>query len=286
MFGKIIDTHVHVWNLDKASYSWLQHSDPILNRTYHIEELERERIGAGITEGVLVQSANNLEDTDWMLAVAAQTAWIRGVVGWLPLPDPTATARLLADKYSRNLYFKGIRHLIHNEPDPAWLLQERVLESLRIVASYGLSYDLVGTTPAHIQTALALAREVPGLRMVFDHLNQPPMAGGERFGRWGALMREAAGHPRFYIKISGLGTASRQGPHWSAATIEPYVAFALEQFGAGRCMCGSDWPVGLQAGSYAHTWEVYKEVINGLLKPQELEKVLWGNALDFYCLEP
>ena len=285
MFGKIIDTHVHIWNLEKASYSWLEHSDPLLNRTYHIEELGEQRKQAGITAGVLVQSANNLEDTDWMLAVAAQTDWIRGVVGWLPLQNPEATAGLLADKYSKNLYFKGVRHLIHNEPDPEWLLQERVLESLRILASYGLSYDLVGTLPAHIQTALTLAREVPGLRMVFDHLNQPPIATRERFGRWGELMQEAARHPQFFIKLSGLGTASQQGPDWSAAVVAPYVAFALEQFGAERCMCGSDWPVGLQAGSYMHTWEVYSEVINGLLNPEEAEKVLCGNAREFYCLE-
>lgn len=284
MSGKIIDTHVHVWNLDKASYSWLEWSDPILNRSYHIQELEEERNQAGITAGVLVQSANSLEDTDWMLAVATQTDWIRGVVGWLPLQNPEATASLLSDKYSKNPCFKGVRHLIHNEPDPAWLLQKGVLESLHIIASYGLPYDLVGTQPAHIQTALTLAREVPGLRMVFDHLNQPPIATREQFGRWGELMQEAAGHSRFYIKLSGLGTASRQGPGWSAAAIGPYVAFALEQFGADRCMCGSDWPVGLQAGSYVHSWEVYKEVVNGLLKPADAEKVFCRNAQEFYDL--
>lgn len=283
MPGRIIDTHVHVWNLEKAVYPWLEDAPSILNRSYHLEELDQDRLQAGITEGILVQAANNLEDTDWMLFVATQVGWIRGVVGWLPLQDPQETA-LLLEKYSMNPLFRGVRHLIHNEPDPAWLLQPGVLESLRILASYGLPYELVGTVPAHIRTALTVAREVPDLRLVFDHLNQPPIVTRERFGAWGKLMQEAAKHPHLYIKISGLGTASLQGDRWTSDDVEPYIALALEQFGTGRCLCGGDWPVSLLAGSYTRTWEIYRRVINGLLPPEEADKVFYKNALYFYGL--
>ncbi|MBE7169418.1 MAG: amidohydrolase family protein [Williamsia sp.] len=284
MVRKITDTHIHIWDFDKARYAWLENDLSILNRNYELDELEEERLQAGITAGILVQSANNSEDTDWMLAVAAKTAWIRGVVGWLPLQNPEATARLLAEKYIQDPLFRGVRHLIHNEEDPAWLLQETVLESLALIASHGLTYDLVGTLPAHIETALTVARKIPGLRMVFDHLNQPPLVIRERFGRWGALMQEAAGYPHLWIKISGLGATAQKGEDWLAADIMPYVEFALNQFGADRCLCGGDWPVSLLAGSYARTWKIYREAIEGLLQPEEADKVFYLNAQYFYGL--
>ena len=115
---KIIDTHIHVWNFDKASYPWLDGDTTILNRTYQIDEIENDRNELDIEAGVLVQAANNLEDTNWMLQVAAENEWIKGVVGWLPLTDTAATEIALEEKYSRNIYFKGVRHLIHDEPDP------------------------------------------------------------------------------------------------------------------------------------------------------------------------
>src|SRR3989337_2551969 len=129
MISEIVDTHIHVWDLNKAKYTWLEGDTTILNRTYHLEELDTERITAGITQGVLVQSANNLEDTGWMMQVASENNWIKGVVGWLPLTNPAETKKILVEKYRSNRYFKGVRHLIHNEQNTGWLLQEEVIQS-------------------------------------------------------------------------------------------------------------------------------------------------------------
>ena len=96
MLQPIIDSHVHIWNFDKAEYSWLKNSSALLNRNFNIEELEEERVKTGVTEGILIQAANNIEDTDWMLQVAESTNWIKGVVGWLPLEDPDATYQFLS----------------------------------------------------------------------------------------------------------------------------------------------------------------------------------------------
>ena len=276
------DAHVHIWNFNQASYPWLEGDTSILNRNYELAELEGGRIRAGVRSGILVQAANNLEDTDWMLRNAEASFWIKGVVGWVPLQDPQATASLLANRYITNLYFKGVRHLIHNEVDPRWLLQDTVIGSLGVLADYDLPYDVVGVIPAHIRTALEVAEKVPGLRMVFDHLNQPPIGDREGFGEWGELMRVAAGHKNFYVKISGLGTALGNFEAWTAADLEPAVGFVLEHFGEDRCFCGGDWPVSLLAGSYEKTWTAYKNVLKGLLGEEGSEKVLSRNAADFY----
>lgn len=280
---KIIDTHVHIWDFSKARYAWLDGDTTILNRSYAIEELERARMAAGITGGILVQAANNAEDTGWMLQVAAQTGWIYGVVGWLPLLQPDATAQALTQTYTSQPYFKGVRHLIHNEPGSDWLLQPPVMESLAILAKHQLPFDVVGIHTAHLETALQVAEQLPNLRMVFDHLNQPP-AGKRNFGRWGELMKAAAQHPQCYVKISGLGTAAGKGHHWRRDDIEPAIAFVLEHFGADRCFCGGDWPVSLLAGDYVTTWQTYQQIITDLLDEPDQDKLFYQNAANFYRL--
>lgn len=280
----ITDTHVHVWNFDRAEYGWLKNDTSILNRTYHIEEIEAERKNAGITAGVLVQASINTDDTDWMLEVAAKTGWIQGVVGWLPLMDPVKTEQLLNDVYLKNKYYKGVRHLIHDEADPKWLLQETVMESLGILAKHNLTYDVVGVLPEHIRTVLTVAEKVPELKMVFDHLNAPPISTNQRFGVWGDLMKAAAANKNFHAKISGLGTVVQKEQSWTAADIQPYVEFVLQQFGTDRCFCGGDWPVSLLAGSYTRTWDIYKSIITNTLNNTDAAKIFSGNAQQFYKL--
>lgn len=283
MHEKIIDTHIHIWNLDQARYEWLENDTTILNRNYTIMELEDERITAGISEGVLVQAANNTEDTALMLHVAGQTNWIKGVIGWLPLTDREATEKMLTT-YLADPLFKGVRHLIHNEADARWLLQDEVIAGLSLLVRYNLPYDIVGILPAHIETALELANKLPELRMVFDHLNQPPMLKQQKFGAWGELMNEASKHSIFFAKISGLGTATGNPGAWTGNDIAPYVAYVLEHFGEDRCFCGGDWPVSLLAGSYQKTWTTYKTVLKTLLPEPAQEKVFYKNAQDFYNL--
>ena len=283
MQQRIVDTHVHVWNFERAQYAWLNGDTSILNRTYNIEELKEERLAAGVTDGVLVQAANNFEDTDWMLEVAEKKEWIKGVVGWLPLMDPLGTSKALNEKYGDQKYFKGIRHLIHDEADARWLLQKEVIESLLIISNRHLTYDVVGVLPEHIETALAVAEKLPSLKMVFDHLNHPPIASGEKFGRWGELMKEASKNTNFYAKISGLGTTTKKAD-WSSDDIRTYVEFILEHFGVERCFCGGDWPVSLLAGNYSRTWNIYRHLLDSILNEEKRNKVYYENAVAFYGL--
>ncbi len=283
---RIIDTHIHIWNLTKCHYSWLEGDTSLLNNTFEIDDLEIPRKQAGISKGILVQAANHLDDTDLMLQTCSTTDWIAGVVGWLPLTDPEATANLLQNKYLANPYFKGCRHLIHTEADPGWLIQPAVIESLKILASLHIPYDLVGVNSMHIATALKVAETIPDLKMVFDHLNQPPIASKERSSEWHDLMKEAAAHKSFYAKISGLGTASGNPLGWTTKDLQPYIEFAIENFGEDRCFFGGDWPVCLLAGKYTAIWEAYKEIVAAILDEQKQEKLFNKNAEIFYNLYP
>jgi L-fuconolactonase len=256
-----------------------------LNRTWSIEQLEIERKQAGVTTGVLVQASGNKEDTDLMLATARQTDWIKGVVAWLPLMDPSLVQQQLEDIYLKEKYFKGVRHQVHDEPDAQWLLQPQVIESLKILAKHNIPYDLVGIRNEHMETLLKVVERVPMLRVVLDHLNQPPVKTNERFGKWGELMKELAQHPTVYAKISGLGTASGNFTGWKVADLEPYILFAIEKFGTDRCFCGGDWPVSLLAGSYVQVWDAYKQIITAAMNESDTEKIFSVNANQFYNLD-
>lgn len=280
----IIDTHVHIWNLERSAYDWLKAAPDLLNKNYNPGDLEESRLTASVEAGIMVQADNTLDDTALMIEAAVKHDWIKGIVGWLPLLNPSKTDQLLQSVVSEEKYFKGVRHLIHDEADDRWLLQEAVVESLQLLSARGLPYDLVGVKTTHIQTALEVAAKVPGLKMVFDHLNQPPIQAGERFGEWGRLMKEAATHPQFYCKISGLGTAAGK-ENFTAEHIKPYIDFVLTEFGPERCFLGGDWPVSLLGDSYVHTWAVYKQVIKELVSDEHTQNRIFSeNAIAFYNL--
>ncbi|MEY2902704.1 MAG: hypothetical protein RLY89_1810 [Bacteroidota bacterium] len=281
---ELIDTHVHIWDLEKVDYPWLKGNQSILNRTYQINEISPQLTIAGVTKGILVQASNNAEDTVAMLQVAQKEDWIEGVVGWLPLMDPIASGQALI-QYQQHPNFKGVRHMIHDEPNSDWLLQSTVVESLTYLANQNLPYDLVGISNTHIETALEVADKIPHLKMVFDHLNQPPIQQGEKFGTWGALMSSAASNPHFYAKISGLGTTCG-AVDFTKDTIKPYLEFIIQQFGVDRCFCGGDWPVSLLAKDYTSTWHIYQAAILELVGEKDAQKIFATNANAFYQLNP
>jgi L-fuconolactonase len=283
MMVKVIDTHMHSWDLQKVRYSWLDGDTSILAQNYYPSGIEDQLRAANVSAAVMVQAANNIEDTEFMFECAEQYPWIIGVVGWVDLLNPE-TAKKQLEAHLKNKYFKGIRHLIHDEPDHNWLLQPAVIKSLGILADHGVPFDVVGVKIEHIKAAIQVAKQIPHLKMVFDHLNHPPIATSELFGAWGQAIAEAAALPNFYAKISGLGTCCADFNDWSASTIEPYVAYVLAHFGVHKLMIGGDWPVSLLAGDYVGTHIKYQTVIEKLVAPEHQEKIYSTNATSFYKL--
>jgi len=281
--AKVIDTHLHSWDVQKVHYSWLDGDTSILVQNYYPSGIEDQLQVANVSAAIMVQAANNLEDTAFMFDCAEQYPWIIGVVGWVDLLN-TETAKQQLEAHLQNKYFKGIRHLIHDEPDYNWLLQPDVIESLRILASYGLPFDVVGVKIEHIRAAIEVAKQIPNLKLIFDHLNHPPIATSEQFGAWGDAIAEAACMPNFYAKISGLGTCCADFNNWSTSTIESYIAFVVQHFGTDKLMIGGDWPVSLLAGDYVTTHHKYQAVIESLVSEADREKIYSGNAIKFYNL--
>lgn len=277
----VIDAHQHFWNLERVQYPWLVPDYGPLFRSYEYPELEPRLREIGVDGTILVHAADSYEDTQYMLEVADEWPYAVGVVGWVPLLRPEEVAEAL-DRFGRQPKFRGIRHLIHEEPDPDWLLQDLVAESLQLLAEHGLTFDVVAVLPRHLEHVPVIAEEVPGLRMVIDHLAKPPIK-EKGWEPWASLISRAAEYPRVYAKVSGLNTAA-DWESWSAEDLKPYVEHALEHFGANRLMFGSDWPVALLAGDYRKVWEETNKAI-GHLTPNEQALILGETALEFYGLK-
>jgi L-fuconolactonase len=275
-----VDAHQHFWNLDKVKYPWLVPAYGPIYRSFEADELEPLLAAAGVEKTVIIQSMDSYEDTDYMLETASRYDWIAGVVGWVPLNEPEEAARKL-EFYSKNPLFKGVRHLIHEEKDPDWVVGDKVIEGLKVLAAFGLTFDVVAVFPNHLKHIPKLAESVPDLRMVIDHLAKPQIKEG-LIEPWSSQLKAAASYPQVYAKVSGLNTAA-DWESWSAADIKPYVDYALEVFGAKRLMFGSDWPVANLAGDYGKVWTETNIALEGRSQ-EEINQVLGGTAASFYRL--
>lgn len=275
-----IDAHQHFWNMSKTDYPWLVPAYGPIYAGFYPRDLEPQLRAAGIDKTVLVQSMDSFEDTVAMLTQAEDFDWIGAVVGWVPLLDHAAERRAL-ERYSRNPKFKGIRHLIHEEKDPDWVVQPAVIEGLKILADYGMSFDVVAVFPNHLKHVPTLAEQIPNLTLIIDHLAKPPIK-DKQMGAWAEQITAAAQYPNVYAKVSGLNTAA-DWASWSAADLKPYIDFAIEKFGAERLLFGSDWPVAILAGDYAKVWAETNAALAGRAQA-EIDAILGGAAAKAYRL--
>jgi L-fuconolactonase len=278
---RVIDAHQHFWDLAKVDYPWLTTELGSIHRTFDVADVEPDVAASQVDDVILVQAAGSYADTDAMIAIADRWERVVGIVAWLPLEDPAEAARAL-ERYRRDSRIVGIRHQIHDEPDPDWILQDSVFEGLRLVERAGLAYDVVSVLPRHLEHVPRLAAAFPNLQVVIDHLAKPAIA-DRGWEPWASLLTAAAAAPNVTAKLSGLDTAA--GPDYGASDLEPYVQHALAQFGADRLMFGSDWPVSTLAGGYARWWDVVAEVLVPLTV-DERTAIYAGTAARVYAINP
>jgi L-fuconolactonase len=279
----IVDSHQHFWNPDQVYYSWLVPAYGPIYRTFEPVELAPQLEAAGVERTVLVQSACNFEDTEAMLAQASEHEWIGAVVGWVPLYRRKLAEQAL-DRYMANPWFRGVRHLIHEEADPDWLVRPEVIEGLRILEERQLSYDVVAVYPLQLGHVPTVATACPDLKLVIDHLAKPPIVSGD-YDAWKADLEAAAAFPNVYAKVSGLNTAA-DWESWTAADLVEPIGHALEIFGAERLMFGSDWPVAILAGDYAKVWAETNTALDELgVTGDERTAILGGTAASFYRID-
>lgn len=246
----MIDAHLHLWRLDRGDYDWLADEDPALRRDFTVADWTGVAGPLGIDGAVLVQAAPTTAETAYVEELAAShPTHLLGVVGWCDLAAPRAAAAI-RDREPSALV--ALRPWLQAIDDPDWVLAPAVMSSLAAMQARGLVYEAL-VRPVHLSRVLAVARRLPGLRIVVDHGAKPAVAAGGSPG-WAADLADLAACPNVFCKVSGLLTEAAPGQ--GRDDLRPYVETILACFGPARVMWGSDWPVVTTRAGYGDWFEM------------------------------
>jgi L-fuconolactonase len=270
-----VDAHHHLWHPARGDYGWLTPELTALYRDFDVENLQPLLKVAEIDVTILVQAAPTDAETDYLLAIAQETAWIAGVVGWTNLAAPDAPARVARLAGSPRLV--GLRPMLQDLPDPNWILGAEVGDGLSAMAAHGLVFDAL-VRESQLPAIVQLAKQFPALSIVLDHAGKPHIDGSPSQD-WHNAMGALADLPNMSVKLSGLLTEAPAGA--GPEILMPYTDRLLETFGPDRILWGSDWPVLNLAGDY-RAWAAITEQLIGKLSPEARRAIWGGTAANIY----
>jgi L-fuconolactonase len=272
-----VDSHQHFWRYSPQEYPWIQPDWPI-RRNFLPPDLAPELRACEIEGSVAVQARQTLDESRWLLELAAAAPAIKGVVGWVDLRAPSVEAQL--EEFTAHPQFVGVRHVVQDEADDRFMLRPDFQRGIGQLRAFGLTYDLL-IYPRQLPAAIELARAFPEQPFVLDHLAKPPVRDGV-VSPWREQVRELAALPNVMCKVSGLVTEGRWQA-WQADDFRPYLDTVFEAFGPGRLMFGSDWPVALLAASYRQVFTLILDYVARCGNGADA-KVFGLNAARFYGL--
>jgi len=273
-----IDAHQHFWRLDRGDYGWLTPDLTPLYRDFEPEDIAPHLFANGISGTVLVQAAPTTAETDFLLGLADQHKMVRGVVGWVDFESPTAAEEI--SSIAEHPKLVGLRPMIQDIDDDAWMLKAELTLAFEAMIATGLVFDAL-TLPRHQSNLSKLLARHPELRVVVDHASKPEIA-LNRFDDWAEQMVRLARDTNAFVKFSGLVTEASQ--NWTADDLKPYVEHLVAQFGPDRLIWGSDWPVCTLASTYDRWCKTTEALLVGLSEKEQ--SAVWGvNALRLYGLE-
>jgi len=272
-----LDAHQHFWKYDPRRDAWITDDMAAIQRDCLPFELEPTLAANGFDGCVAVQQDQSLDETRFLLGLAAEHPFIKGVIGWVDLRSARLEETLDTLVHDRRL--RGVRHIAQAEPDD-FLAHDDVIAGIGRLGRLGLTYDIL-VFDRQLPAALTLTSRLPDQAFVLDHLAKPPIRRGRR-EPWETHLRELARKPNVYCKISGLVTEA-DWTTWRPEDLWPYLDVAFDAFGADRLMFGSDWPVCLVAATYERVLRVVDDYA-ATLSADERDGLFGGNAARVYGL--
>lgn len=276
----LIDAHFHSWRLSRADYGWLTPDMGVIYRDVSVADWQQVAQPLGVTGGILVQAAPTVAETLHLLDLADANSSVLGVVGWVDFTAADAVSQI--QQLAKHPKLKGLRPMLHDLPDPAWILQPAVQPALEAISQLGLVFDAL-IRPVHLPHILELAKRYPNLSIVMDHCAKPDIALGLEVAwqPWTNGMAALAELPNLSCKLSGLLTEAGESPKLD--TCKPWTEYVLNVFGSERVMWGSDWPVLELASGYAEWLEMSFSYTESYTKNQK-EDIFGNNAIRIYKL--
>ncbi|UAB91438.1 amidohydrolase family protein (plasmid) [Ruegeria sp. SCSIO 43209] len=272
-----IDAHQHFWALARCDYGWLTPDLDTIYRDFTPDDLMPLLKAAGIDGTVLVQAAPTVAETEYMLSLADQNAFIKGVVGWVDFEADDVGSQISA--LDAHPALVGLRPMIQDIADPLWMLGDTLPPAFEAVQRHDLTFDAL-TLPQHLGPLRQLLERHPKMRVVVDH-GSKPLIKDAILGDWSDNMTALARDTTAWCKLSGLVTEAAKD--WTIDDLRPYVDHLLNTFGPSRLIWGSDWPVCTLASSYER-WCETTDMLLKHLSSAERQAIMGGNAARAYNL--
>ncbi|MGJ1439535.1 amidohydrolase family protein [Sphingobacterium siyangense] len=273
-----IDTHQHFWKFDPIRDSWITEEMQVIKRDFSPLDIQFVLERNGFGGSVAVQADQSKEETAYLVQLANDYPFIKGVVGWIDLQ--AADIRQQLDSYQSDTVIKGFRHIVEGEADPDFLIRPAILNGLKALADYGYTYDLL-IRPRHYAATLDCVQQNPNLQFVLDHIAKPPIK-SKAFDEWATFIDALSAFPNVVCKVSGLATeADWEG--WKLDDFKQYLEHIFARFGKERIMYGSDWPVCLLAASYEESIAIVEDKLGQFTAAEK--NAFWAeNAIRVYNL--
>ena len=273
-----IDSHQHFWNYNPLKDSWITDEMGALRNNFLPRNLKPILDANKIDGCVLVQVDQSEEENDFLVTLAEENDFIKGVVGWVDFQADNIQDRLAY--YASIKKLRGFRHIVQGESDDRFLMRPDFMRGISALQSHNFTYDIL-IYPHQLSVSIEFVRKFPTQKFVIDHLAKPEIKNGN-IQSWKKEIREIAAMENIHCKISGMVTEA-DWQKWTYANVEPYLDVVFESFGIDRLMYGSDWPVCLLAGSYEKQLSITESYINSL-SDTEQNKIMGANAFNFYNL--
>jgi L-fuconolactonase len=274
-----LDAHQHFWHYSPTEYTWMTDKMEVLKHDFLPHDLKPLLTGLGFDGCIAVQARQNLEETRWLLDLAEQHAFIKGVVGWVDLRSDRLSAQL--ERFASHPKLVGVRHVVHDEADDNFMLRADFRRGIAQLLDFNLTYDLL-LFPRHLPVAVQLVNEFPQQRFVLDHIAKPNIAVG-LISPWQENLQILADSPNVFCKLSGMVTEAKWN-QWRPTDFHQYLDIVVEAFGSPRLMIGSDWPVCTLSGEYDAVMKIALNYVEQLPAPAQAE-ILGDNCARFYQIE-
>lgn len=274
-----IDAHQHFWNYDPAKHIWMNEQMGALKTDYLPSDLEPLLKNCGLDGCVAVQANQAEVENEFLLDLANQFDFIKGIVGWVDLQPYDVVERL--SYYQQFPKIKGFRHVIHDEPDIDFMHRAAFMSGLLQLKSFNYTYDLL-IFPKHLPNTIELLKVFNQQLFVIDHIAKPNIKNGE-IDTWKKHLKEVASFENVYCKISGMVTEADWSA-WKKADFTKYLDAVVEAFGINRIMYGSDWPVCTLAAPYEAQFSIVKDYFSSFSRTEQ-DNFFGGNASKFYKID-
>lgn len=274
-----IDAHQHFWHYSPEAYPWISDKMSILKRDFLPADLQPLLQANGYSGCIAVQASQTEEESRFLLELAGQNDFIKGVVGWIDLQDYHVKHAI--KKWADHPKLCGFRHIIHDEPDDQFMLRPEFMRGVKALGAFNLPYDIL-IFEKHLPATLQFVSYLPDIKLVVDHIAKPKIKQHE-YSPWQENIKSLAQYPNVYCKISGMVTEA-DWQNWKEEDFQPYLDTIVEAFGTDRLMIGSDWPVCLLAAEYGKVMAIVEHYFHAF-SATEKEKIFGLNAMKFYNIK-